>query len=94
MSQFEELWMYCKETFGIVKKRLVLFVPRLLMTGLFMALVFIMVRSAFRHSQGRGVLGMPLAVLMLGLVALVGNLIVESGQIGLFQRRLWVTALA
>ncbi len=87
MSQFEELWMYCKETFGIVKKRLVLFVPRLLMTGLFMALVFIMVGSAFLGIlQGRGVLGMPLAVLMLGLVALVGNLIVESGQIGLFSK--------
>ena len=79
--------MYCKETFGIVKKRLVLFVPRLLMTGLFMALVFIMVGSAFLGIlQGRGVLGMPLAVLMLGLVALVGNLIVESGQIGLFSK--------
>ncbi|HZX45867.1 MAG TPA: hypothetical protein VFF83_01175 [Clostridia bacterium] len=87
MSQFEELWMYCKETFGIVKQRLVLFVPRLIMTGLFMALVFIMVGSAFLGIlQGRGVLGMPLAVVMLGLVTLVGNLVVESGQIGLFSR--------
>ena len=87
MGQFEELWMYCKETFGIVKQRLVLFVPRLLMAGLFMFFVFIMIGSAFLGIlQGKGVLGMPMAVIMLSLVALVGNLVVESGQIGLFSK--------
>jgi hypothetical protein len=87
VGQFEELWMYCKETFGIVKQRLVLFVPRLIMTGLFMALVFIIVGSAFLGIlQGKGVLGMPLAVIMIGLMTLVGNLVVESGQIGLFSK--------
>lgn len=87
MGQFEELWMYCKETFGIVKQRLVLFVPRLIMAGLFMVFVFIMVGSAFLGIlQGKVVLGMPLAVIMVGLVTFIGNLVVESGQIGLFSK--------
>lgn len=39
MGQFGELWMYCKEAFEVIKKRLVLFVPRLLLGGLFLGLI-------------------------------------------------------
>lgn len=87
MGQFSELWMYCKETFEVVKRRLVLFVPRLLLGGFFLGLVALVIGTAvFGKVIGGGVLGLPMAAVITAILVLIGNLFVESGQINLFAK--------
>ncbi len=87
MGQFSELWSYCKETFGIIKRRLFVFVPRLLLLGLFLSLITLMIATAFlRLLPVRGVLGLPPAIVLMSVLFLVANLIVESGQINIFAK--------
>ncbi|MBA1335318.1 MAG: hypothetical protein HPY66_0940 [Firmicutes bacterium] len=85
MGQFSELWLYCKETFGIVKRRPFLFVPRLVFMGLLLSSVFFVGGIAFvRLLPGRWMNVFPLGILVIGF--LVGNLVVEGGQINLYKK--------
>jgi len=87
VGQFSELWMYCKETFEVVRRRLFLFVPRLLMVGLIFVFIMLTVGTILvKGLSGGGMFGLPLAlVVFTGLFMLV-HLMVESGQINLFAK--------
>lgn len=87
MGQFSELWMYCKETFELLKRRLFLFVPRLIFDGLLFAFIVLMVGAALiRGLSGVSILGLPVTVAIFTVVFIVASLIVESGQINLFAK--------
>lgn len=85
MGQFSELWLYCKETFDIVKRRIFLFVPKIIFMGLLFSSVLFVGGIAFvRPLPGRWMNVFPLGVLVVGF--LLGNLVVESGQINLYKK--------